>query len=124
VLEEADVANPDQMKMLQQIQKMQADMAAAQDALESETVEASAGGGVVKAIVNGHGDLKRITIDVSVVDPDDVETLEDLVVAAVTEGVRQARDLQQQRMGAVTNGLGIGGGGGGVDDLFGGLLGK
>jgi DNA-binding YbaB/EbfC family protein len=114
------VANPEQMKMLQQIQKMQSDMVAAQEALANETVEASAGGGVVKAVVNGHGDLKRVTIDASVVDPDDVETLEDLVVAAVTEAVRQARELQQERMGAVTGGIG----GGGVDDLFGGLLGS
>ena len=111
------MANPEQMKMLRQIQKMQSDMAAAQDALEQETVEASAGGGVVKAVVNGHGDVKRITIDKSVVDPDDVETLEDLVVAAVTEGVRQARELQQQRMSAVTPNIG------GMDDLLGGLLG-
>jgi len=113
------VANPEQMKMLRQIQKMQSDMEAAQDALEHETVEAGAGGGVVKAVVNGHGDLQRITIDASVVDPDDIETLEDLVVAAVTEGVRQARELQQRRMGEITGGLNLGGAG----DLFGGLLG-
>jgi DNA-binding YbaB/EbfC family protein len=117
------VANPEQLKMLRQLQKMQTDMAAAQEALENETVEAGAGGGVVKATVNGHGDLKRITIDPGVVDPEDVETLEDLVVAAVTEAIRQARALQQERMGAVTGGLGLGGAGGGVDDLFGGLLG-
>jgi DNA-binding YbaB/EbfC family protein len=113
------VANPEQMKMLRQIQKMQTDMVAAQEALAEETVEATVGGGVVKAVVNGHGDLQRISIDPSVVDPDDVETLEDLIVAAIAEGVRQARDLQQERMGKVTGGLG----GGGVDDLFGGLLG-
>jgi DNA-binding YbaB/EbfC family protein len=113
------VAN-DQMKMLQQIQQMQADMEAAQQALAAETVEGSAGGGVVKAVVNGHGDLQRVTIDPDVVDPEDVETLEDLVVAAVADGARQARALQQQRMGAVAGGLGAGGG---LDDLFGGLLG-
>jgi DNA-binding YbaB/EbfC family protein len=115
------VAN-DQMKMLQQIQKMQADMQAAQDALAGETVEGSAGGGVVKAVVNGHGELQRVTIDPDVVDPEDVETLEDLVVAAVADGSRKARDLQQQRMGSVMGGIG-GAGGGGLDDLFGGLLG-
>jgi nucleoid-associated protein EbfC len=115
------VAKPEQMRMLQQIQKMQTDMQAAQEALATETVEGSAGGGVVKATVNGHGDLQRITIDPSVVDPDDVETLEDLVVAAVSEGTRLARELQQEKMGAVTGGLG--GLGGGIDDLFGGLLG-
>jgi nucleoid-associated protein EbfC len=114
------VANPEQLKMMRQLQKMQTDMVAAQEALANETVEASVGGGVVKAVVNGHGDLQRITIDAAVVEPEDVETLEDLVVAAVAEGVRQARALQQERMGNVTGGLG---GGGGVDDLFGGLLG-
>jgi DNA-binding YbaB/EbfC family protein len=114
------VANPEQMKMLRQVQKMQADMAAAQEALANETVEGSAGGGVVKAVVNGHGELRDITIDPGVVDPEDVETLEDLVVAAVSEALRQASALQAQRMGAVTGGLGAGGG---VDDLLGGLLG-
>ena len=116
------MANPEQLKMMRQIQKMQSDVAAAQDALGNETVEGSAGGGVVKAVVNGHGDLQRITLDASVVDPDDVETLEDLVVAAVADGTRKARELQQERMGAITGGLGLGGGGG-ADDLFGGLLG-
>jgi DNA-binding YbaB/EbfC family protein len=115
------VANPEQMKMLRQIQKMQQDMQAAQDALADETVEGSAGGGVVKATVNGYGDLQRVAIDPGVVDPDDVETLEDLVVAAVSEGVRKARELQAQKLGAATGGLG--GLGGGVDDLLGGLLG-
>jgi DNA-binding YbaB/EbfC family protein len=114
------VANPEQMKMLRQVQKMQEDMAAAQEALAAETVEGSAGGGVVKATVNGHGDLQRVTIDASVVDPDDVETLEDLVVAAVSEGIRQARELQASRMAAAAGPLA---GGGGLNDLFGGLLG-
>ena len=115
------MANPEQMKMLRQIQQMQEDMQAAQDALANETVEGSAGGGVVKATVNGHGDLQRVSIDPDVVDPEDVETLEDLVVAAVSEGVRKARELQAEKMGAATQGLG--GLGGGVDDLLGGLLG-
>jgi DNA-binding YbaB/EbfC family protein len=112
------VANPEQMKMLRQVQKMQADMAAAQEALANETVESSAGGGVVKAVVNGHGELRSVTIDPSVVDPEDVETLEDLVFVAVSEALRQARELQAERMGAVTGGLG-----GGAGDLLGGLMG-
>ena len=117
------MANPEQMKMLRQIQKMQSDMEAAQDALEHETVEAGAGGGVVKAVVNGHGDLQRITIDPSVVDPDDIETLEDLVVAAVHEAARQAKELQRERLGAVTPDLGsLDLGSLGLGDL-GGLLG-
>jgi DNA-binding YbaB/EbfC family protein len=97
------------MKMLRQIQKMQEDMQAAQDALANATVEASAGGGVVTATVTGDGDLRRISIDPSVVDPEDVETLEDLVVAAVSEAMRQAKELQQEKLGAATGGLDLGG---------------
>ncbi len=82
------------MNMLEQVQKMQADMQAAQQALENAVVEATVGGGVVKATVNGQGALRAISIDPSVVDPTDVETLEDLVVAAVTEAARQAKVLQ------------------------------
>src|SRR6476660_5502063 len=85
--------------MLQQVQQMQAGMAAAQDALADETVEASVGGGMVKAVVTGTGELKSISIAPEVVDPDDVEMLEDLVLAAVTEGLRMAQDLAAQKMG-------------------------
>jgi nucleoid-associated protein EbfC len=88
------------MGMFEQIQKMQADMQAAQAALANELIEATVGGGVVKATVTGDGSLRAISIDPSVVDPDDVETLEDLVVAAVTEATRQAKTLQQQRLSA------------------------
>ena len=92
--------------MFQQIQKMQADMAAAQEALAGVVIEATVGGGVVKATVNGEGALLSITIDPSVVDPADVETLEDLVVAAVHEATRQAKELQREKLGAVTPDLG------------------
>ena len=112
------MANQQQMKMLRQIQQMQEDMAAAQAALADTTVEATAGGGVVKATVSGEGDLRAISIDPSVVDPDDIETLEDLVVAAVHEAVRQARALQQEKMGAATAGIDMNALGG-----LGGLLG-
>ncbi len=112
------MANQQQMKMLRQIQQMQEDMAAAQAALADATVEATAGGGVVKATVSGEGDLRAISIDPSVVDPDDIETLEDLVVAAVHEAVRQARALQQEKMGAATAGIDMNALGG-----LGGLLG-
>ena len=90
----------DPMGIFEQIQKMQADVQAAQEALANEVVEATVGGGVVKATVNGEGALLAISIDPSVVDPDDVETLEDLVVAAVTEATRQAKVLQQERLSA------------------------
>jgi DNA-binding YbaB/EbfC family protein len=102
----------DPMAMFGQIQKMQEDMRAAQEALANATIEATAGGGVVKATVTGDGDLRRIEIDASVVDPADIETLEDLVVAAVNEAVRQARELAQQKLGAVTGGIDLGGLGG------------
>ena len=102
------------MDMFKQIQQMQADMQAAQDALANATVEATAGGGVITAIVSGEGELRAIRIDPSVVDPTDVETLEDLVVAAVSEGVRKAKALQAQKMGAATGGLDL-------DSMLGGL---
>jgi len=108
-----------QMKMLQQIQKMQQDMQAAQEALASTTVEATAGGGVVKAVVSGEGELRSVSIAPSVVDPADVETLEDLVVAAVNEAVRQARALQAEKMGAATAGIDLGALGGGLGGLLG-----
>ena len=99
-------------QMMRQVQKMQADMAAAQDALASETVEASVGGGTVMAVATGTGQLVSITIAPDVVDPDDVEMLQDHVVAAVTEALRLAQDLAQQRMGGLTAGLDLGGLGG------------
>jgi len=102
------VANPQQMKMLRQIQKMQEDMELAQEELANARVEATVGGGVVKATVTGSGTLVAIAIDSSVVDPEDVETLEDLVLASVTEATRQARELQQEKLGAATGGLDAG----------------
>ena len=98
--------------MMRQVQKMQADMVAAQEALGEETVEASVGGGMVTAVVSGTGDLKKISISPDVVDPDDVEMLEDLVVAAVVEATRMAQELAQERMGGLTAGLDVGGLGG------------
>jgi DNA-binding YbaB/EbfC family protein len=96
-------------QMMRQMQKMQEDMAAAQEALTVETVEGSAGGGAVKAVVTGAGELKSVSISPDVVDPEDIEMLEDLVVAAVGEGLRKATELQQQRLGGVTGGLDLGG---------------
>ena len=102
------MATPDQMKMLRKVQQMQTDMANAQAALENETVEGSAGGGMVTVTVTGSGAVQRVHIDPSVVDPDDIETLEDLVVAAVADGLRRAQELQSTRLGAVTGGLDLG----------------
>jgi DNA-binding YbaB/EbfC family protein len=111
--EDITVTNQKQLnQMMRQVQKMQADMVAAQEALADETVEASAGGGMVTAVVSGTGDLKKVAISPDVVDPDDVEMLEDLVVAAVVEATRLAQELAQERMGGLTAGLDMGGLGG------------
>ena len=103
------MTNPNPMDMLKQMQEMQASMQAAQDELANMTVEATVGGGVVRAIVSGDGELRAMKIDPSVVDPDDIETLEDLVVAAVIEATRLARELQAEKLGAVTGGIDLGG---------------
>ena len=105
-------------QMMKQMQKMQADMAAAQDALAEATVEGSAGGGMVKVVVSGTGEVQSVHIAPEVVDPYDVEMLEDLVLAAVGDGMRQAQAMQSESMGGVTGGLDLGS----LGDL-GGLLG-
>ncbi|OLD43259.1 MAG: YbaB/EbfC family nucleoid-associated protein [Armatimonadetes bacterium 13_1_40CM_3_65_7] len=92
-------------KMLKQVQKLQEEMARVQEELARERVEASAGGGVVRAVANGQGDLVEIAIDPSVVDPSDVAMLQDLVLAAAGEAIRKARDHAAERMKAVTGGL-------------------
>ena len=102
------MTNPNPLDVLAQVQQMQAYMQAAQEALASTTIDATVGGGVVRATVTGEGELREIKIDPSVVDRDDVETLEDLVVAAVIEATRQAKELQSQKLGAVTGGIDLG----------------
>jgi DNA-binding YbaB/EbfC family protein len=94
--------------MMKQMQKMQADMAAAQESLADATVEGSAGGGMVKVVVTGAGEVQSVHISAEVVDPDDVEMLEDLVLAAVGDGLRRAQELQSQSMGGITGGLDLG----------------
>ena len=107
------MTNPKQInQMMRQVQKMQAEMAAAQEALANEVVEASVGGGMVKATVSGTGELQSVSISPDVVDPDDVEMLEDLVVAAVVEAMRMAQEKAAERMGGLTAGLDLGGLGG------------
>jgi DNA-binding YbaB/EbfC family protein len=87
--------------------QMQQDMARIQTELETATVEGSAGGGVVKATVTGKQQLVGLTIDPSAVDPEDVDMLQDLVVAAVNEALKASQELAEQKMGAVTAGLKI-----------------
>ena len=97
---------PNMQQMLKQVQQMQADMVAAQEALKSEVVDASAGGGMVKVQVSGDLVVKSIEIDPQAVDPDDLEMLSDMVLAAVNEGLRAAQELAATRIGAATGGLG------------------
>jgi len=99
--------NANYQKMMKQVQKMQADMAKAQEDLAKEEVEASAGGGMVTVRVTGALELVSVKIDPASLDPDDVEMLEDMVIAATNEAVRQAQDLQAKRMGGLTAGLNI-----------------
>lgn len=94
-------------KQLQQMQAMQRQMEAAQAEIEEKEVTATSGGGAVSATVNGKKELTNLTIDKDVVDPDDVEMLQDLIVAAVNEGMRQMEELSSEEMGKITGGLNI-----------------
>ncbi|MBC7341446.1 MAG: YbaB/EbfC family nucleoid-associated protein [Clostridia bacterium] len=94
-------------KMMKQVQKMQAQIAKLQEELAQRQVEATAGGGVVKAVVNGKQELVSITIQPEAVDPEDVEMLQDLVVAAVNEALRQAQEMVTKEMAKITGGLNL-----------------
>jgi hypothetical protein len=94
-------------KLMKQAQKMQEQMTKTQAELENQTVEASAGGGKVKVTANGAGDIVAIKIEKEVVDPNDVEFLEEMVLTAVKEAVEQGKALAQSEMTKITGGLGI-----------------
>jgi hypothetical protein len=104
----AQQRRPNMQQMLQQVQKMQRDMQEAQEALVHETVEGSAGGGVVKVTVSGDLQVKAVQIAPEAADPEDVEMLGDLVLAAVNDALRAAQELAAQRMGGATGGLDLG----------------
>jgi DNA-binding YbaB/EbfC family protein len=95
-------------QMLQQVQKMQQEMEAAQEQLKNEIVEASAGGGMVTVKVAGDLELKAVKIDPSAVDPEDAEMLADMVLAAVNEGLRMAQELAARKLGGATAGMDLG----------------
>jgi hypothetical protein len=109
-------------QMLKQAQQMQDDMEKAQEALKGERVDASAGGGMVKVVATGDGRLESIAIDPGAVDPDDVELLQDMVLAATNEALRAAEELRDRKLGESQGGFdpmsaldalgGLGGGGG------------
>ena len=98
-----------QAAMMKQVQKMQQNMIRMQEELESKTYSASAGGGVVKAEVNGKNEIVSLTIDPEAVDPDDVEMLQDMVIAAVNEALRNAESDKANNMSRMTGGLNLGG---------------
>jgi DNA-binding YbaB/EbfC family protein len=102
---ETTVANPQYNKMMKQVQEMQRKMAQAQEELAVETVEASAGGGVVTVVVTGALEVKEVRINPDAVDPEDVEMLQDLVVAATNEALRAAQDLASTKLGGATGGI-------------------
>ena len=97
--------------LMKQAQKMQQDLLKMQQEMEEKQYEATAGGGVITAVVSGKRELVRVTIDPEAVDPDDVEMLQDMVVAAVNEAMRKADEESQAMMSKLTGGLGSLGGG-------------
>ncbi len=97
----------DMNDLVKQAQKIQERMARMQEELAGKTVEASSGGGMVSAVVNGKGEVISLKIEKEVVSPDDVEMLQDLVIAAVNEGIKRARDTFKEEMAKVTGGINI-----------------
>lgn len=97
-------------KMMKQVQKLQEDMAKVQDELKGKTVEGTAGGGVVKVVANGQYEVVSITIEPEAVDPDDVEMLQDLILAATNEAMRKAHEMATSELSKLTGGLDLPGG--------------
>ena len=100
---------PNMQQMMKQVQKMQADMAKAQEELKTATVTATAGGGMVTVTATGDQQITAIEIKPEAVDPDDVELLQDLVLAAVNEALRSSQELAANKMGGLTGGMDLGG---------------
>ena len=98
---------PNMQQLMKQAQKMQQQVAAAQEQLAATELTGTAGGGLVTVTMSGSGDVMGLKIDPLAVDPEDVESLEDLVLAAIRDGARQASELAQTTMGPMTGGLGI-----------------
>ena len=93
--------------LMKQAQKMQKQMEQVQGEVENKTLEITAGGGAVKVVISGQKQLKEITISPEVVDPDDIEMLQDLVMTAVNEAIRQADEMVNAEMGKITGGMGL-----------------
>ncbi|MHB0912951.1 MAG: YbaB/EbfC family nucleoid-associated protein [Armatimonadota bacterium] len=97
----------DMAGMMQQAKKMYEAVQQVQEELAAERIEASSGGGMVKAVATGAGDLVEVKINPDAIDPDDVEMLEDLVTTAVREALAKAKEISEAKMGQVTGGLGL-----------------
>lgn len=97
---------PNMNQMLKQVQQMQADMAAAQDALKNEIVETTAGGGAVRVTINGELVIQSIAIDPAAIDPEDPELLSDTLVAALNQAISQAQEIASSKMNAASGDLG------------------
>ncbi len=93
--------------LMAQAKKMQKELQKAQEEIAKETVEVSVGGGVVTVKANGAGDVVDIKIDKEIVDPEDVETLEDLILSGVNEALRKSKEMMQEKISALTGGLNI-----------------
>jgi nucleoid-associated protein EbfC len=104
----AQPKRPNMQQMFQQVQQMQQEMEAAQEALKHETLEASAGGGMVTVQISGDLQIKAVRIAPEAADPEDVEMLGDMVLAAVNEALRAAQELAAERLGGATGGLDLG----------------
>ncbi len=99
--------NGNMQKMMKQAQQLQRKMLEAQEALAEERVEGSAGGGMVKVVADGQQNVLEVAINPEAVDPEDVEMLQDLVLAAVSDALKKSRDLADEKMGAFTKGMKI-----------------
>lgn len=106
---------PQSNEMMAQFQKMQQDMASAQESLENEMVSVSAGGGALTIVISGHQRVQSIEIDPELLDADDIEMLQDMLVAGVNQAIEQSQALSAQRMEGITGSMG------GLDGLLGGL---
>ena len=105
--------NPNQM--MAQVQQMQADMAKAQEALEHEYITVTAGGGAISIEISGHQRVKSIEIDPELLDPEDIDILQDLLTASVNQAIEQSQAMAAQRMENISSGIG------GLNDMLGGL---
>ena len=100
-------AQPSMQELMKQAQQMQQQLMSAQAELADLEIEGHAGGGLVRATMSGSGELKSLVIDPKAIDPEDVETLQDLVVAAVRDAARAAAELTEEKMGPLAGGLGL-----------------